>query len=269
MEKRPKIGLALGSGAARGYAHIGVLKVLEREGIPIDFIAGSSMGSMIGSIYANRTDLEMLQLLAKHLKRKKWLDFTFPKKGFLMGKRVQEIVRLLTHRKRIEELAIPMAIVATDLETGKPYIFREGPTDIAVRASISIPGIFEPVHWNGKYLVDGGVIDRVPISTVREMGADIVIGVDVLTEISPLKMNNIFDVISQSITIMEREVLYNKKLDVEVMIRPAVSHISLSAFSQVDECVDQGIQATEKMLPQIWESIYNWRGETANGSTDE
>lgn len=262
MEKRPKVGIALGAGSARGYAHIGVLKVLKREGIPVDFIAGTSMGSLIGAVYANQIDLDMMEQLAIHLKRGTWLDFTVPKMGFLVGKKVQELVLLLTHRKKIEELSIPLAIVTTDLHTGKSVVFTEGPTDLAVRASISIPGIFEPVPWNGKLLVDGGVVDRIPISTVRKMGADVIIGVDVLAKSKHVPIHNIFDVISQTLLIMEREILHQKLLYADVIIHPEVSDISLSAFTQIDECIRRGEIAAEQMLPQIRERITNWRGET-------
>ncbi len=262
MEQRPKVGIALGAGAARGYAHIGVLKVLKKEGIPIDYIAGTSMGSLIGAVYANGIDLDMMEQLAIHLKRNTWLDFTIPKMGFLVGKKAQELVLLLTHRKKIEELAIPLAVVATDLHTGERVVFTEGPTDLAVRASISIPGIFEPVSWNGKLLVDGGVVDRVPISTVRKMGADVVIAVDVLSRSKHVPIHNIFEVISQTLLIMEREILNQKLLYADVMIHPEVSDISLSAFTQIDECIQRGEIAAEQMLPQIHECITNWRGET-------
>lgn len=269
MEERPKIGIALSAGSARGFAHIGVLKVLEREGIPIDYIAGTSMGSLIGAFYANQLDLEMMEQIAIHLKRNAWLDFTVPKMGLIAGNKVQELVRLLTHRKKIEDLPIPLAIVATDIETGEKVVFREGPVDIAVRASISIPGVFEPVKWKGKLLVDGGVVDRVPVSTVRKMGADIVIAVDVLAQSKHAKIDNIFDVIFQTLLIMEREVLQSKLLNADIVIHPAVDDISISAFTQIEECIRRGEIATEAMLPKIWNSISNWRGETNHESKTE
>ena len=129
---RPKVGLALGSGAARGLAHIGVLKVLQQEGIPVDLLAGSSMGSLVAVLYANRLDLEMVEKLAIHLKRKHW-DFKMPGLGFVTGERIKELVRLLTHGKQLEELSIPTAVVATDLVKGERVVFTSGPIDFAVR----------------------------------------------------------------------------------------------------------------------------------------
>src|SRR5690606_1888190 len=130
-----------------------------------------------------------------HIKRKHWLDFTVPGLGLILGEKIKEIIRLLTHRKKLEELSIPTAVVATDLNTGDPVVFRSGSMEDAVRASISIPGIFEPVVIDGRMLVDGGVIDRVPIGIVREMGADITIAVDVVPQVSQVRVKNIFDVI--------------------------------------------------------------------------
>lgn len=248
---RPKVGLALGSGAARGLAHIGVLKVLEREGIPVDMIAGSSMGSLIGAIYANGADLTMIEQLAIHLKRSHWLDFTLPRRGLVAGERIRELVRLLTHRKNLEELRIPTAVVATDLTRGERVVFTSGPIDLAVRASVSIPGIFEPVEWEGRTLVDGGVIDRVPASVVREMGADVVIAVDVIPQTGRLKIRNIFDVITQSLEVMERQMTGPKIGAADVVLQPDMSDISPTAFTRVDVCVRRGEEAALSKLDEI------------------
>ncbi|MGA9174383.1 MAG: patatin-like phospholipase family protein, partial [Thermoactinomyces sp.] len=122
----PKIGLALSSGGARGFAHLGVLKVLKEEGIEIDYVAGSSMGSIVAVLLANQLDLELCEQLAIALKRKHWLDLTMPKMGFIIGDKVRELIRLLTHNKRLEQLSIPTAIMATDLIQGEPFVFKEG-----------------------------------------------------------------------------------------------------------------------------------------------
>lgn len=256
---RPKIGLALGAGAARGIAHIGVLQVLKQEKIPIDYIAGSSMGSIIGVCYANGLDLTMMEKLCVHLKRKHWLDITVPGLGFVVGEKIKEIIRLLTHRKRLEELSIPTAVVATDLNRGEPVVFRSGSIEEAVRASISIPGIFEPVVIDGRLLVDGGVIDRVPISVVREMGADLVIAVDVVPQVSEVQVNNIFDVIMQTFGIMEREILNQHIPAVDLLIHPDLSDISPSAFTKVEECILRGVQAAKEQMPQLHKMIAAWQ----------
>lgn len=258
---QPKIGLALGSGAARGIAHIGVLKVFQQENIPVDYIAGSSMGSIIGVCYANGLDLAMLEKLFAHLKRKHWVDITLPGLGIIVGEKIKEIIRLLTHRKKLEELAIPTAIVATDLNSGEPVIFRSGSIEEAVRASISIPGIFEPVVINDRMLVDGGVIDRVPIGIVREMGADISIAVDVVPQVSQIQIKNIFDVIMQTFGIMEREILNQRMPAADLVIHPDLSDISPSAFTRAEECIKRGEIAAKEQIPQLKKLIANWRSE--------
>ncbi len=263
---KPRIGLALSSGGARGFAHLGVLKVFKEEGIPVDCIAGSSMGSIIAVLLANDLDLEMCEQVACTLKRKHWLDFTVPKKGFVVGKKVEELVRLFSHNKKLEELNIPTAIVATDLVKGEPVIFTEGPVDQAVRASISIPGIFEPVVMGDKVLVDGGVIDRLPVSTVRELGADLVIGVDVIPKNPQANIENIFDVITQTLTIMEKEITSRILTMADFLIHPDVGDIQVSSFSRAEECIKRGEEEARAHIDKLKELIQNWQGEkSSNG----
>ncbi|QKG84659.1 patatin family protein [Kroppenstedtia pulmonis] len=252
---KPKVGIALGSGGARGMAHIGVLKVLQQEGIQVDMVAGSSIGSLIGVLYANGLDLDMVGLLATHLRRSKWLDFQYPRRGFIAGNKVKALIRLLTHGKKLEELDIPTAVVATDLVRGEQVVFRKGPVDTTVRASISIPGIFEPVEWQGRTLVDGGLIDRVPIQVLQEMGADFIIAVDVVPQRSQVRLNHIFDVIAQSLSVMEREILKEKLLTADVLIRPNLADVSPSAFTQVETCISRGEEATRLQLSRMKEML--------------
>ena len=219
---RPKIGLALGSGGARGFAHLGVIKVLVENNIPIDYIAGSSMGSLVACFYGAGIDIESLYKLSTAFKRKYYLDFTVPKMGFIAGKRVKELIRIFTKGKNLEELMIPVSVVATDLLSGEKVVFKEGPIDDAVRASISIPGIFVPEKVNGRLLIDGGVVDRIPVSVVKEMGADIVIAVDVSRVKTDTEITSIYDVIMQSLDIMQMELVENRQIASDVMIRPNV-----------------------------------------------
>lgn len=258
---RPKVGIALGAGGARGLAHIGVLKVFEEENIPIDYIAGSSIGSLIGVLYANGTDLAMIEELSTQIKRNQMIDLTIPKKGLIVGNKVQELIRLLTHRKNLEDLKIPTAVVATDLVTGERVVFREGPIDIAVRASISIPGVFEPVYLGEQILVDGGVVDRIPISVIKEMGADITIGVNVVPPFGKTRIENIFDVITQSIIIMEREIMSQHIPIADCLIHPDLCEISPTDFSNVRECVQQGEETTRREIKKIKELIENYEGQ--------
>ncbi|CAM3694879.1 patatin-like phospholipase family protein [Mesobacillus zeae] len=257
--KRPKIGLALGSGGARGFAHLGAIKVLRDEGIPVDMIAGSSMGAMVGCFYGAGLDIGRLYKLSTAFKRKYYLDFTVPKMGFISGKRVKELIRIFTQGKNIQELDIPVAVVATDLVTGEKVVFREGPIADAVRASIAIPGIFVPEKLNGRILVDGGVADRIPVSVVREMGADLVVAIDVSHVKANAEILSIFDVIMQSIDIMQMELVSHRKIASDIMIQPRVEMFSSRAFTNIEEIILIGEQETRKRIPEIKQAIEEWK----------
>jgi NTE family protein len=184
-EPRPKVGLALGSGSARGLAHIGVIRAIEDAGIEVDFIAGTSMGALIGAIHAagKLDELETTFLAFDWKKTVSFFDVVLPKSGLLDGVKISELVRAHLHADAIETLPKPFAAVATDIVSGEEVVLRSGDVIEAVRASISVPGIFTPVRINGHILVDGGLTNPVPVSTVRAMGADIVIAVDLNHEI--------------------------------------------------------------------------------------
>ncbi|HXU92542.1 MAG TPA: patatin-like phospholipase family protein [Gallionella sp.] len=183
--RRPKIGLALGSGSARGLAHLGVIRALKDAGIEVDFVAGTSMGALIGAIYAagKLDELEATFLGFDWKKTVSFFDVVLPKSGLLDGAKITALVRAHLHADAIEMLPKPFAAVATDIVTGEEVVIRSGDVIEAVRASISVPGIFTPVPRNGHILVDGGLSNPVPVSAVRAMGADIVIAVDLNHEI--------------------------------------------------------------------------------------
>lgn len=251
----PKIGLALGSGGMRGLAHVGVLRVLARENITVSHIAGCSIGSLIGALYAAGLDADTILKLAKSLKRRHWLDFIMPKMGLIAGDRTLDMLRLLTRRKEFAELAIPLAVVATELNTGQEVVFNEGPVAEAVRASISVPGIFVPFAHRDMLLVDGAVLNPTPIDVAHRMGADIVIAVDLVPTGASADMSNIFDVIIQSIDIMERQLFKQRAQYCDILVKPEVAHISPSSFSSVDECVALGEKAMEAMLPDFYKLL--------------
>ncbi|WP_100373312.1 patatin-like phospholipase family protein [Bacillus sp. FJAT-45037] len=268
-QTRPKIGLALGSGGARGFAHIGVIKALEKENIPIDYLAGSSMGSLVASLYGIGQSTEALERFAKLFKRKYYLDFTVPKQGFIVGNRIKELIRLLAKSKQLEEALIPVSVVATDLKKGERVVINTGPIAEAVRASISIPGIFVPEKRGEQILVDGGVIDRVPVSVVKEMGADLTIAVDVSYFRQELEFTSIFDVIMQSMDIMAREGMKPKEVDSSFIIRPIVNHTSPLDFTSVDLLIKRGEEATYEQIPKIKETIRDWKGQTDESKKSE
>ncbi len=256
--RKPKVGLALGSGGARGFAHIGVLKAFEAHQIPIDLLAGSSMGSLIAAFYANGLEPQMMEKLALHLKRKVWLDLTVPNLGFVVGDKIKQLIRLLTHGKNIEDLNIPLAIVATDIERGERVVFKEGPIDQAVRASIAIPGIFVPERVGDRLLIDGGVIDRVPITVAKELGADLVIAIDVADFDTKISVHSIFEVIVQAIDVMEREILRHQMLAADLVIRPRVGHYSSIAYSGIQEIIAEGEREALVHIEKIKEMIEQW-----------
>lgn len=256
---RPKIGLALGSGGARGFAHLGVIKVLKEAGIPIDMVAGSSMGALVACFYGAGLDIERLYKISSAFKRKYYLDFTVPKMGFIAGKRVKDLIRMFTHGKNIEELDIPIGIVATDLMTGEKVVFTKGSIADAVRASISIPGIFVPEKLNGRLLVDGGVVDRVPVSVVKDMGADLVIAVDVSHVKTNSEVTSIFDVIMQSLDIMQMELVNHRVIASDVIIRPRVDKYSSRAFTNIEEIISIGEEEARNQIDKIKDMIEHWK----------
>lgn len=257
--ERPKIGLALGSGGARGLSHIGVLKVLEEEKIPIHMIAGSSIGALIGAIYSAGQNIRAMEKVALRLKRKFLLDFTLPKMGFIEGNRIRDFVRMFTYNKNIEDLDIPTAIVATDIRTGEKVIFQKGNVADAARASVAIPGVIVPVKWNGKLLVDGGVSDRVPVSVVKEMGADIVIAVDVAGFDTNAQITHIVDVIIQSMDIMQMEIVKRREDLSDIMIRPDVVKFGSYSFDRAEELIKAGEDACRNQVAQIRSLLEHWK----------
>ncbi|NLW23147.1 MAG: patatin-like phospholipase family protein [Tissierellia bacterium] len=257
MGKRPKIGLALGSGAARGLAHIGVLKALEELEIEIHMVSGTSAGALIGGLYCTGISPDMLEKLAIGIDKKMWVDFTLPKKGIIKGERIQEILNVITGNRRIEDLDKELYIVATDLVKGEKVVFSKGSLSQAIRASISIPGIFEPLEYEGKVLVDGAVVDRVPISILKSMGADIIIGVDVGFSGNQNRYVNMLEIILQSIDIMAKQITEMDLKLADLIITPDLAHVNPSKFELVEECSQIGYKATMEKKERILELIGN------------
>ncbi len=253
MEVKPdlKIGLALGAGAARGLAHIAVLEILEREGIRIDMIAGTSIGSLIGGIYAAGLPVKYMKELARELDWDYITDITFPRKGLIKGEKLLTFLELITRGIKIEELKIPFSAIACDIETGEHIVIEEGSLARAIRASTSIPGMYIPFPHQGRLLVDGGVLDPVPASTVREMGADLVIAVDVGGKMVNGKTENIFDVLFNTFDIIQHELDKYRKLDAEVIIMPELDGCSSFDFTKHEDCFIAGLKAAETALPGI------------------
>jgi NTE family protein len=263
-----KVGLALGSGVARGLAHIGVLKVLRNHGIPVDMIAGTSMGAVVGASYAIRGDVTRLEEIALGMSRMHVLslvDLTLPRTGLISGRRVVAWGKsLIGSDVQFSDLKTPFSCVATDIMTGQEVVITEGSVLEAVRASISIPGVFALARLDGKYLADGGLVNPVPVNTARQMGADIIIAVNVLPDIGPEKTRwaarssegeprppSLIEVLMQSAYIGSHALARTSLLGADVVIEPRVAHIGPSEFHRAKECVLEGELAAEDAIPAI------------------
>ncbi|HZJ82369.1 MAG TPA: patatin-like phospholipase family protein [Clostridia bacterium] len=254
-DNRPKIGLALGAGASRGLAHIGVLQILEEHGIVPDFIAGSSIGALIGALYAAGISPKMIGGIASELDMKMYYDVGVPRLGFMKGDKLEELIKILTRGRTFNELKIPLKVTAVDLKTNKLVIIDEGIVHRAVRASISIPGIFTPVFDGDQVLVDGGLLERIPTRIVRDMGADIVIGSDVGFMGQHGDASNILGIILQSFEVMELAIINNRICDDDIIIYPKLSTINPLLFDKADECIEVGREATLQAIDKIVDRI--------------
>lgn len=253
--RRKKIALALGGGAARGFAHIGVLKVLEEAHIPVDLVVGSSMGGVVGAFYCSGMSLRMMERLAVHTQRNHWLDLTFPRLGLISGEKLERFVYWLTRGADFSSLKIPLAVVATDLASGEKVVLREGPVARAVRASAAIPGVFCPVECQGRMLVDGCVVERVPAPTARELGAGVVIAIDVGIYLNAGKAQHVFDVITQCFDIMARNLCQESTSQADIVILPQLRDIAAGHFHRAKEAISAGEDAARMMLPQLLELL--------------
>jgi NTE family protein len=265
--KKIKVGLALGGGAARGMAHIGVLEVLQREGIPIDMIAGTSIGGLVGAFCARGQDCSVMKEMALKINVVKMLslaDLTLPKSGLFGGKAVIKMLKkTMGEDVRFEELAIPLALVATDIITGEEVVINRGSVLDGVRATISIPGIFTVAKRRDRYLVDGGLVNPVPVSVVKDMGADFIIAVNVMpdvgTRVRHLKKEgkkdwkepNIFNVILQSLYIGTYIIAKASTEGADITINPDTTKINPGDFHRAGECIELGEIAAREAMPEI------------------
>lgn len=262
---KPKIALVLGGGAARGFAHVGVIRALEQEKIPIDMIIGTSVGSLIGAIYANDPNSFELEWTAFALEKDSLFDYgilnAFTGMGMAKGEKLEEFVRMKIAVTNIEGMKLPFAAVATDLNRGTRVVLDRGSVAKAVHASSAIPGVFAPVDYQGHLLVDGGVLDNIPIDVAREEGADIVIAVDISENVANYNITNLADVMLQAVNIMFNENVKCKKKEADVLIAPAVGNVAMLDFSQKKHCMQAGIDAAQMAMPEIKKKIEEWAKE--------
>lgn len=260
--RQPRIGIALGGGGTKGFAHVGVLKTLEAQGLAPALLAGTSAGSVVGALYASGLTGFALQDVAFSLDeaRLRDIDWRNLAKGVLVGQKLQDYVNELVKNRPLESLGKPFVAVATELDTGQRVVFARGNTGQAVRASCSIPGVFQPTLIAGKTYVDGGVVSPVPVDAVRELGADIVIAVDISAKANGAKTGNWFaDTLGKSITIMGQKLGEQELARAEVVIRPAINSLGISDFEQKDKAILLGEKAAAAALPAIREAIQKWQ----------
>jgi NTE family protein len=259
--KPAKVAVVLGAGASKGFAHIGVLKVLESQKIPIHLIVGTSAGSVVGSLYASGIDAFQLQTMAIALLKDDVVDLTLPDNGFIRGERLENFINKTVRQTPLEQLKIPFRAVATNLQTGEEIVFATGNTGRAVRASCSIPGVFQPVRIGDKAYVDGGVVSPVAVEAARRAGADVVIAVDISAGVAVTVPQGILDTILQSIDIMYAKIATAQLKNADVVIRPKVSHIGSSDFEKRNEAILEGEKAATLALPQIRQILDKLRQE--------
>lgn len=253
--KPVKIGLALGGGAARGFAHIGVIKVLEAQGIVPDLIGGTSAGAVVGALYAAGNNGFELQKLAFKLDESKISDWSVPDRGVLKGEALQQFVNNAVAQRPIEGLKKPLTVVATDLNSGESILFRTGNTGMAVRASATVPGVFKPVGINGHEYVDGGLSSLIPVRSVRQMGADIVIAVDISARPGNQPVKGTLDILMQTFTIMGQNLARFELKEADIVIRPQVGDVGSTDFMARHDAILEGEKAAQAALPKIREAI--------------
>ena len=255
MKKRPLIALALGGGGALGFAHVGVLEVLQKNNIPIDIVVGTSMGAVVGALYCNGASIEEMEKLAKSVRTKKLIDISLGLQGLISGnKAISTLKKYIPKDKNIEDLPVKFACNAVNIVNGEEVVFEKGNIIKALRASISVPGIFVPVHMNGMTLVDGGVLNNLPHDIARSMGADIVIAVDVVgsTEFSG-KPKNAIGVIARSWLIAQQESQKNKRKFYNIKITPEIPKFQQHIFNheETSDIICAGRISAEKNIKKI------------------
>jgi NTE family protein len=257
--RKPIVGLVLGAGAARGFAHIGVIKVLEAQGIQPDIVVGSSAGSVIAALLASGATGNELNRLALNLDEATIADWGLPFVGrfggLLKGDALQNMVNREVRNKSIEQMRIPLGIVATELQSGKGALFRSGNTGLAVRASCSVPGVFQPAVISGKEYIDGGLVAPVPVSYARQMGATLVIAVNISSEPAHQDASGTFGVIQQTISIMQRSINQYELKSADIVITPYLKQMSSGDFKSRNAAILAGEVAAQEQMAALKEKL--------------
>jgi len=255
VPKPPRLGLALGGGAARGFAHISVIQVLEENGIKVDLVAGTSAGSLVAALYASGKGGKEMQLLAEGMDEGAITDWSFPLRGLIRGEALARFIRDKTGGKGIEQMVVPLGIVATDLSDGSPILFRSGDTGTAVRASSAVPAVFQPVKIGQREYVDGGLVSPVPVRFAREMGAQLIVAVDITSPPEKDPPGDAFRMLMQTFSIMGRSINSFELRDADVLVRPRLDGVSSGDFSARRRAIQAGREAALAVLPLIRQRI--------------
>lgn len=249
----PKLGLALGGGAARGFAHVGVIQVLEEAGIRVDLVTGTSAGSFVGALYASGRNAQQLQQIAETLEEATFADWMLPlfNRGVLRGEALSRYVNQQTGGRGIEQLPLPLGVVATDLRTGEGVLFRRGDLGTAVRASSAVPSVFQPVAINGREYVDGGLVSPVPVRYARQMGADVVLAVDISSAPEGNAATDPLRVLLQTFAIMGKSINAWELREADVVVRPLLPGVGGTDFAARRRAIEAGRTAMRDALPQL------------------
>jgi len=262
--RQARIGLALGGGAARGFAHVGVIQVLEEAGLHPHYVAGTSAGSLVAALYASGKSSQELRRVADTMEEAEITDWMMPilNRGALRGEALARYVNAQVGGKSIEQMKIPLAIVATDLRNGEPVAFRRGNTGSAVRASSAVPAVFQPVRIGDREYVDGGLVAPVPVKQAREMGANFVIAVDISSDPEGNPAGDTFQILMQTFAIMGKSINTLALREAEFVLRPPLSGVKSADFSAQRRSIEAGRSAMQAMLPQLRSRIAAFeRGE--------
>ena len=251
LQRPARIALVLGAGASKGFAHVGVLKILETSKVPIHMIVGTSVGSFVGSLYAYGYDAYALQKIALSLERSDVGELTIPDNGFLKGERLRDYINTKLRQAPIEKLKIPFYAVATDIKTGESVVFNSGNIGMAVQASCAIPGVFQPARFSGASYVDGGVVKPLAVDVARQYGADVVIAVDISSGIDSVVPTSTMETIMKSIQIMYSKMSQVPISQADVVIKPVVGFVGSADFSRRNEAIMEGEKAALAAMPKI------------------
>ncbi|MBD3893889.1 MAG: patatin-like phospholipase family protein [Hydrogenophaga sp.] len=257
----PRLGLALGGGAARGFAHIGVLGVLEQNGIRPDLVVGTSAGSLVAALAASGKSAAELERVALAMDEAALTDWSLPLmgRGLLRGEALARYVRQAVDGRLIENMAIPLGILATDLASGDGVLFRRGDTAQAVRASSAVPGVFTPVRIGGRDFVDGGLVAPVPVSQARAMGAELVLAVDISSAPAGNQAEGGLQVLLQTFAIMGQSINRLELAGADVVLRPALAGVGSADFAARQRSIAAGRAAMQAALPQLRAELAKWR----------